>query len=358
MTDQKNITPVNVILESLCQGNALKADEAQAFFSEVFAGAVDPAQLAAVLTALKMKGETADEIRGAARAMTQAALPFPRPADVEVGEIVGTGGDGFQTINVSTTAAIAAAGMGLHIAKHGNRGVSSKSGASDVLTALGINIKPDPERAAQLLKTTGFAFCFAQLYHPAMRFAGPVRASLKVRTIFNILGPLTNPAHPDYALIGVYDPALLMTVAETLKGLGMKRAFVVHGSGLDEVAVHGATQAVELKEDGSFVEHVFTPADFGVKNTYAIEDIRGGSPQENAKIAEAILAGGGTAAQHDLVAVNLALLLLLGRKASSVSQACALAHEALQSGLGLKVLAAHRAAAREDEVPFCERRAA
>ncbi len=345
-TDLTN-APFPEVLEAVIEGRNLTAAEARAVFDEVFAGRLEPAQLAALLTALRMKGETPDEIRGAASAMVEAATPFPRPEGIEIGEIVGTGGDGLKTINVSTTAALAAAAAGLHIAKHGNRGVSSLSGASDVLSALGINVRPTPEEAAALLKNTGFCFCFAQLYHPAMRFAGPVRGAMKVRTVFNVLGPLTNPAHPDYALIGVYSPALLETVAQTLKGLGMKRAFVVHGAGLDEVAVHGVTEAAELKEDGTIVRRTFTPADFGVTNHYEVEDIRGGLPEENARITEAILAGEGTPAQHDMVAANLALLLLLGKKAATLSEAVTLAHATLRSGAGLATLAAHRAAAAE-----------
>lgn len=180
---------------TLCAGRSLTTEESQALFTQVFEGKIDPALLAGILTALKIKGETPEEIEGAARAMVAAAAHFPRPRGVEVGEIVGTGGDGMKTINVSTTTALLAAAAGLKIAKHGNRGVSSPTGASDLLTALGVDIRLTPDESAQLLDTTGFCFCFAQLYHPAMRFAGPVRAALKTRTIFNILGrspiPLT-----------------------------------------------------------------------------------------------------------------------------------------------------------------------
>ncbi len=334
---------MQALFEKLYKAQNLTAQETETLFDAVFEGRLEPVQLASLLTAFKMKGETPVEIGGAARAMVKAAAHFPRPAGIEVGEIVGTGGDGLQTINVSTTAAIAAAGAGLFIAKHGNRGVSSKSGASDLLTALGLEIRPTPEESAELLARTGFCFCFAQLYHPAMRFAGPVRAQMKTRTLFNILGPLTNPAHPDYALIGVYDPALLETVAETLKELGVKRAFVVHGCGLDEAAVHGFTTAVELTAAGELVGRTFTPANFGVAARYTIEDVQGGDPQDNAEITRAILAGRGTAAQRDFVAANLALLLLAGGRAATLPDAVAAARAALASGAGLKVLEAHRA---------------
>lgn len=314
-----------------------------ALFTQVFEGKIDPALLAGILTALKIKGETPEEIEGAARAMVAAAAHFPRPRGVEVGEIVGTGGDGMKTINVSTTTALLAAAAGLKIAKHGNRGVSSPTGASDLLTALGVDIRLTPDESAQLLDATGFCFCFAQLYHPAMRFAGPVRAALKTRTIFNILGPLTNPAHPDYALIGVYSPDLLETVAQTLRLLGVKRAYVVHGSGLDEAAVHGTTEIAELKEDGTIERSTLTPADLGAKRLYSIEEIKGGAPADNALITEAILAGKGTEAQQAFVTANLALLLKIGGLAKSLPEAVELARRTMASGKGLEVLNAHRA---------------
>lgn len=334
------------LLEDLCAGRSLTAETAERVFNTVFEGKLDAAQLSALLIALRIKGETPDEIEGAARAMVSAATRFHRPDGFEIGEIVGTGGDGAQTINISTTAALAGAGLGLHIAKHGNRGVSSLSGASDMLAALGVEVRPSPQEAGQLLTQTGFCFCFAPIYHPAMRFAGPVRASLKVRTLFNVLGPLTNPVHPDYALIGVYDPALLSTVARSLHGLGVKRAFVVHGSGLDEVAVHGPTQVVRLSEDGGLEAFTLSPQDFGVTAPVTLNDIRGSDPAANAGTTEAILSGRGTPAQQAVVAANLAMLLLAAGRATRLADAVALAREGLRSGAGLKPLAAHRAFAR------------
>lgn len=269
--------------------------------------------------------------------MLRAARPFPKSA-FEVGEIVGTGGDGAGTINVSTMTALAAAGAGLRIAKHGNRGVSSPSGASDLLAALGVDIAAAPEDGFRMLERTGFAFCFAQSYHPAMRFAAPVRKALGTRTIFNVLGPLTNPAHPDYALIGVYDPSHLMTMAKTLRELGVKRAMVVHGSGLDEAAVHGPTDYVAYDETSEPRAGRFTP-----------EAVRGGSPEENARIAEAVLSGRGTPAQKAVVTANLALLLMLGRMAGTLPEALELARETLASGAGMKVLEALRTFNRNGE---------
>lgn len=332
------------LLDHLCQGHDLSAAEAESLFKDVFEGKVDPSLLAGLLIALKIKGEKPAEFEGAARAMLGAAAHFPRPA-LEIGEIVGTGGDGRHTINASTTAALLAASAGLHIAKHGNRGVSSKCGASDLLTALGADIHMSPEESARMLSKTGFCFCFAQLYHPAMRFAGPVRGALKTRTLFNILGPLTNPARPDYALIGVYAPELLEPAAETLRRLGMKRAFVVHGSGLDEAAVHGDTLVAHLSDDGTIRNYTLTPEDLGAEKRYDISEIQGGDAAENAFITEAILSGGGTPAQKAFVAANLALLLLIGNRADTLPEAVELAHTVMASGAGMEVLQAHRAAA-------------
>ena len=262
-------------LELLYASQDLSSEQTEELFTKIFNGETDPAVFASILTALKMKGEAPSEIAGAARAMVRAARHFPRPEGIEIGEIVGTGGDGKQSINVSTIAALGAASNGLFIAKHGNRSVSSKTGASDLLTALGFNIAPAPEQAAELLVRTGFAFCFAQLYHTSMKNVMPVRSALATRTIFNILGPLTNPSHPDYAVIGVYDTALIKPVAQTLKELGMKRGFVVHGSGYDEVSVSGPSEYARLYENGDIQTGRFTPADFGITAKYTEEDVKG-----------------------------------------------------------------------------------
>lgn len=344
------------IIKSIYEGKTLTEGEGRTLFEAIFEGKVAPVALAGILTALKMRGEKPEEIAGAAAAMRGAALPVPRPEGLTIGEIVGTGGDGTQSINISTTAAIAAAATGLFIAKHGNSGVSSRSGASDVLTSLGFDIKATPEESAKLLKDTGFAFCYAKLYHPAMRFAGPVRAELKTRTIFNILGPLTNPAHPDYAVIGVYSPALLETVANVLKLQGMRRAFVVHGAGADEAAVHGETEYAELCADGTIRRGTFTPADFGVETPYSLDDIKGGSPEENAQSVLDILGGKGKPAHRAVVAANLALLLIAGGKAETLPEAMELAYAVLDSGKGLEVIAEHRAFARHKAAPATNNR--
>lgn len=337
-------------LEQLYRHQDLSALQAEELFTQIFNGETDPAVFASLLTALKMKGEAPQEIAGAARAMVRQAVKFPRPAGIEIGEIVGTGGDGMHSINVSTISALCAAANGLKIAKHGNRSVSSQTGASDLLTALGFDITPTPQQASDLMMKTGFAFCFAQLYHPAMRHVMPVRKALGTRTIFNILGPVTSPARPDYAVIGVYAPGLIEPVAKTLKELGMKRAFVVHGCGFDEVCVTGKTDYAELKDDGRILTGSFTPADFGVTGAYAAEDFAGGLPETNAELALSILSGKGSRAHNDMVAANTALLLLAGRRVETLSEGLALARETLADGRALKVVEAHRAFAREKAV--------
>lgn len=334
---------MSAVLETLYKSGNLTSSQSESLFAEVFSGNTDPAVFASLLTALKIKGETPDEIAGAATAMVKAARVFPRDASYEVGEIVGTGGDGMHSINISSMTALCAAANGLKIAKHGNRSVSSQTGASDLLASLGFDISPAPEDSAKLLNETGFAFCFAQLYHPAMKNVMPVRRALATRTIFNILGPLTNPAHPDYAVIGVYTPELLEPVARTLKALGMKRAFVVYGSGFDEVCVHGTTEYAHLEEDGTITTGKFTPADFGITAKYTEEDFKGGVPEENAKIALRILAGRGTDAQRDVVCANLAVLLMAAGKTKTLLEGMQIGRDTLAQGRALEVVKAHRA---------------
>ena len=248
-----------------------------------------------------------------------------------------------HSINVSTISALCAAANGLKIAKHGNKSVSSQTGASDLLSSLGFCITPSPEQSARLLVETGFAFCFAPLYHPAMRHVMPVRKALGTRTIFNILGPLTSPARPDYAVIGVYAPALIEPIAKTLKELGMKRGFVVHGCGFDEVCITGRTEYAELKENGTIKTSFFTPADFGVCCAYSNEDFAGGLPQKNADLALSILSGHGSRAHNDMIAANTALLLLAGNRVGTLSEGLKLARETLASASAMSIVEAHRA---------------
>lgn len=298
----------NQLLEQLYSGHSLSTSESTALFNAVIQGELSNEQIAAMLIALKVRGANTEEITGAVAASLQNAKAFPHP-NYPFADIVGTGGDGQNTINISTASAIVAASMGSKVAKHGNRSVSSKSGASDVLTALGVNVNVTPEQARQALDEIGVCFLFAQQYHSGFRHVAPVRAALKTRTIFNILGPLINPARPTYHLLGVYAPELVKTYAETAVALGHQHSFVVHGSGLDEVALHGETQVAEIK-NGKIEYFTLTPEDFGLK-AQSLESLRGGEPQENAQMLTALLQGKGKAEHANAVAANTALLLKL-----------------------------------------------
>ncbi|GLO61160.1 anthranilate phosphoribosyltransferase [Vibrio sp. MACH09] len=296
------------IINKLYDQTSLSQQESHALFDCIIRGEMDPLQLASLLTALKIKGETPDEIAGAAEALLANANPFPRP-DYEFADIVGTGGDGSNTFNISTTAAFVAAACGVKVAKHGNRGVSSKSGSSDLLDSFGINLAMSADDTRKAVDDLGVAFLFAPEYHGGVRHAMPVRQAMKTRTIFNILGPLINPARPPIELMGVYDQSLVKPIAETIAKMGLKRAAVVHGSGLDEVAIHGDTVVAEII-DGEITEYTLSPADFGVER-YSLDDIKGGTPEENRTIISNILTGKGSEAQTAAVAVNVALLLKL-----------------------------------------------
>ena len=321
----------------LYQGSSLSETESRDVFAEIFKGKLNEAQLSSLITALKIKGENQDEIAGAALAMLDAAEKFPRP-QIRIGEIVGTGGDCLNTINISTLSAIFASCLGLYIAKHGNRAVSSKTGASDLLKALGYNLNLTPDLSAELLLKEGFAFMFAQTYHKAMKFAAPVRQSLQTRTIFNLLGPLTNPAHPDYELLGVYDKELLPLMAKTLYKTGIKRALCVNGNGMDEIAPFGITHYAELKEDGTVITGFMTKETFGITDEYTQDDLKGGSPEDNAAIALNILKGKGTDAQNAAIAVNTSALLYLADCVSSFKEGYDVALSVIKSGIGLEKL--------------------
>lgn len=320
---------MKTVLESLYQGQDLTLEQSQQVFSDVVQGNVDPIILSSLLTALKIKGEKPVEIAGAAKALLANAAPFPTP-DYEFADIVGTGGDGHDTINISTTSAFVAASLGVKVAKHGNRSVSSKSGSSDLLAALGINIQMTPETARKCLDELGLCFLFAPQYHAGVRHAMPVRQTLKTRTIFNVLGPLINPAHPTMEIMGVYDPALLLPIAETFRELGYNKVMVVHGDGLDEVAIHGETQVAELK-DGEITTYNITPEAFGVERA-SIKALKGGDPEQNKAITEALLQGQGESAHQAAVAVNVALLLKLAGKAETVAEGVQMAIDEMASG--------------------------
>jgi len=323
------------ILSTLVEGQDLSQAATKAFFKQVLNGEIEPALLASVLTALKIKGETPEEIAGAAIAIRGAATHFPA-INYGVADCVGTGGDGANTINISTTAAILAAACGLKMAKHGNRSVSSMSGSADLLEAFGVNLNMSPNTASNCLDKANLCFLFAPAYHSGFKHAGPVRKAMGIRTIFNILGPLVNPAAPNIMLLGVYIPELLKPIAQALQLTGVKRAFVVHGSGLDEIALHGDTQVIEIKGE-QLIERTISPQDFGLEN-YSLNAIKGGTPQENADIIKAILSGKGQEAHNAAVIINCAALLYLHDKTDNLPAAAQLASDVLKSGKALQTL--------------------
>lgn len=324
-------------LSRLMAGEVLAREETRVLFDAVIRGELSEVEIAALLVALKLKGETPAEIAGAAEALRQGARQFPRP-EYAFADIVGTGGDGASTINISTAVTFVAAEAGVPVAKHGNRSVSSKCGAADLLEQFGVRLEMSPERARRALDDLSVSFLFAPHYHRGIRHAMPVRKALGTRTIFNLLGPLVNPARPPVMLVGVYDPGLCTIVAETLKLLGVERALVVNGLGLDEIALHGATRAAELK-DGDIFERSFKPQDFGVRE-FPLAEIVGGSPAENARDIRAVLAGKGTPAHKAAVAVNAGALLHLGGRAQDLAEGYEIARAVLHTGRALERLEA------------------
>ncbi|CUU24197.1 anthranilate phosphoribosyltransferase [Duffyella gerundensis] len=294
------------LLEKLYQAQTLTQDESHQLFSAIISGQLEPTQLAGALVAMKVRGERPEEIAGAASALLADAKPFPRP-DYAFADIVGTGGDGSNSINISTASAFVAAACGLKVAKHGNRSVSSKSGSSDLLAAFGISLDLPAEQARQALDDLNVCFLFAPQYHSGFRHAMPVRQQLKTRTLFNVLGPLINPARPPLAVIGVYSPELVLPIAQTLRVLGYHRAAVVHGGGMDEVAVHSATLVAELRE-GEITSYQLSPEDFGC-SMHSQDALAGGTPEENRDILTRLLQGNGDLAHEEAVAVNVAMLL-------------------------------------------------
>lgn len=299
---------MDIIFNKLFSSQHLTLEESQTLFSAIIRGELTESQLAAVLVCMKMRGEEPQEIAGAARVLLEDALPFPRP-DYTFCDIVGTGGDGANSINISTASAFVAAEIGIKVAKHGNRSVSSRSGSSDLLAAFGIPLDNSADTARQLLDEVGLCFLFAPFYHSGFRFAAPVRQQLKTRTLFNVLGPLINPARPPLALIGVYSPELLTPIANTLKVLGYERAAVVHSGGMDEVSLHAPTHVAEL-HNGEITNYELTPSDFGLRPC-ALKDLEGGTPEVNRQLLSDLLQGQGKRAHTESVAANVALLMRL-----------------------------------------------
>jgi anthranilate phosphoribosyltransferase len=321
--------PVPNPLPKLLTGEDLPIEDSEHLFERLVLGKLEPAEIAGMLIALRMKGETAEEMIGAAKALSGAALPFDRP-DYLFADCCGTGGDGSGLINVSTATAFVAVACGLPIAKHGNRSVSSRCGSADVLEAVGANIEIGPEKARALLDGTGFCFLFAPAYHPGMKHAALVRRQLEVRTIMNLLGPCINPARPPVQLLGVADPKMLRRIAQTLAAMGVERALVVHGSGLDEVAIHGETRALRLT--GEDIEELeIAPEDAGIERA-PLKVVTGGDVAANSARLKAVLAGKASRPEEDIVAINTAALLMTAGKAATLAEGAALARDALVSG--------------------------
>ncbi|NJC42267.1 anthranilate phosphoribosyltransferase [Brevundimonas alba] len=323
------------LLAKLVDGRVLSDEEAHAFFAACLRGEPTPAQVAAAVTALRIRGETVGEIAAFAGAMREAALTLDHPYDVI--DTCGTGGDGQHTFNISTAAALVLAGAGLKVAKHGNRALSSKSGSSDVLAALGVNLAATPAQQLRALDRAGIAFLFAPAYHGAMRHVGPVRAEIGFRTVFNLLGPLSNPASAKRQVMGVYDPRLLEPLAEVLGRLGAERAWTVHGQGLDELTTTGETEVAEWR-DGAVRRFTVSPEDAGLPRAN-IADIRGGDAEENATALRALL-DGAAGAYRDIVLLNAAAALVVGDRAGDLAEGAALAAAVIDDGRASASLAA------------------
>ena len=313
---------------SLSKKQDLTYETAEAVMHEIMTGEATPVQMSAYLTALSLKGETTKEITASAFGMRSHCVRLLHDEDVL--EIVGTGGDHANTFNISTTAALITAATGVPVAKHGNRSASSQCGAADVLEALGININISPEKSAELLKRIGICFLFAQNYHIAMKYVAPIRRELAIRTVFNILGPLTSPAGAKMELMGVYDRGLVEPLAQVMCNLGVKSAMVVHGDdGLDEISLSAPTYVCEVK-NGWVRSYTITPEQFGFERCQK-EDLRGGTPAENAEILKAVLMGE-KGARRDAALLNTAAALFITGKFASIEAAVKVAANAIDSG--------------------------
>jgi anthranilate phosphoribosyltransferase len=314
----------------------LSEQEARNAMEEIMAGQTTEAQIAAFLTALRMKGETAPELIGFARVMREKALPLWDGQVPEVLDTAGTGGDRSGTFNISTAAAFVAAGAGIRVAKHGNRSASSRCGSADVMEALGIDIQMPADRLRRAIHDIGIGFLFAQRFHTSMKHVMPVRTQLKVRTVFNILGPLANPAAACFQVVGVSSPEIMELMANTLQGLGVKHAFVVHGAnGMDEVSISSRTFVVEIN-GGEIRQFIMTPEDFGLSSA-KIEMILGGDGLENANIIEGVFRGE-RGARRDVVLLNAAPAIVAAGAAATWKEGIRLAAESIDSGTALKKL--------------------
>lgn len=316
------------VLWRLVAGESLSREETEELFGALMDGQVSEPIKAALLVALRMKGEAVSEISGAAAAMRRRVIPIPHASEGIV-DTCGTGGDGRGTFNISTAAALVAAAAGVSVAKHGNRSVSSKSGSADVLAALGVKIEIDPATAGQALDTVGITFLFAPLLHPAMREVMPVRRELGMRTIFNVLGPLTNPAGARRQVMGVYSQALVEPIGQVLRDLGAEHALVVHGDGLDEITTTGPTTVSEVR-DGEVRTYTLEPERFGLRRV-RVEDLAGGRPEDNAALMHRVV-GGETGPLADVTALNAGAAVYVAGLAPSLEEGVETARSVLASG--------------------------
>ncbi len=316
-------------ISTLVAGKDLTYEEAYFVMGEIMGGEATPAQISAFLTALRLKGETADEIAGLASVMRSKATPVKINGPAI--DIVGTGGDGMGTFNISTAAAFVVAGAGLKVAKHGNRAMSSHCGSADILEALGVKIELSAESVAECIENTGIGFMFAQVFHPAMKYAAPVRKEIGIRTVFNILGPLTNPAHVEYILLGVPSEEVGKKIAAVLQRLGIKHGLVVYGKdGLDEISISGKSVIWDVTKDKVSSPYEVSPKDFGFTKA-DISEIKGGTPQENAAALTQILAGEKSPLRN-MVVMNAAAGLIAGNVTNNLKQAVKLAEASIDSG--------------------------
>ncbi len=316
-------------IKKLVANEDLSYETAAKVMDEMMSGEATEAQMASFLTALRMKGETVDEITACAEIMRSKAVRINPQTDVL--DIVGTGGDGTGTFNISTTSAFIISAAGVPVAKHGNRSMSSKSGSADCLENLGINISIPPEKSKEILDKEGICFMFAQNYHSSMKYVGPVRKQIGIRNVFNVLGPLTNPAGATMQVTGVYSAEIVEPIARVFSNLGVKRGIVLYGGdGMDEATVSTATKICEI-DNGSFKTYEITPDEVGLK-TYPMSDVIGGDGAENAEITRRILKGEEKGAKRDIVLLNSALGLYVAGKASSVKEGVKLAQEIIDSG--------------------------
>lgn len=333
------------ILSKLADGRVLTTDEARAFFAACLRGEPTPAQMAAAVTAMRLRGETVEEIAAFAAEMRAAALKLDLP--YEVIDTCGTGGSGLHTFNISTAAALVLAGAGLKVAKHGNRAVSSKSGSSDVLAALGVNLAASPAQQRRALDEAGIAFLFAPAHHSAMRHVAPVRADIGFRTVFNLLGPLSNPAGATRQVMGVYDPRLLEPLAEVLGRLGAARAWTVHGQGLDELTTTGVTEIAEWR-DGKVRRFTVSAADAGLAPA-SMDDLIGGDGGHNAVALNALL-DGAAGPYRDVVLLNAAAALVVSDRAADLAEGAAIAAGVIDDGRARGALEALVRITNEQEV--------